>query len=304
MDRIETILGNTGIKSTKLGFGTTGLRTIEQELSTKLLHTAIVKYGIKHIDTAAMYQTEEKVGIALRELNLTDEVTLSTKVGGYRDWEREINFFSFERDTVLNSIELSLKRLQVSTLDIVHVHDARPEHMADVFGSGGALDTLVSLKEEGVIRAIGMATKFMPLQIASVFDHRVDIIQTYNVYNLLDRRAEIELYPTAMEKGKVIINTAPFAGFILATGPGPNASYIYEPVPEEIERRVINMQAKCDKLDVKLTDVAMSFCFDNPVVHSTVLSTHKPSHIKNWLDMMQNPVPRETVQAVLKAGEA
>ncbi len=303
MDEFAVELGNTGITSTRIGLGTAGFRDgVTQDEIVEVVRTAI-DCGIKHIDTAALYQTEEKVGTALRELTPPNDIVVATKVCGYRDWERGINYWSFERDSILQSIELSLKRLQVSKLEIVHLHDVHPEHMPQVFKSGGALDTLVSLQEQGVIQQIGMATMHMGPLLAAADDPRIGVVQTYNVYDLLNGEAADQLFPTAKSKGKGIINTAPFAGFILTTGPVPEATYNYRPVPERIRERVVNMQARCAEKGVKLADAALSFCLENSLVDSTVLASSNPARVRGWIDALENPVPHETVQDILEAGK-
>ena len=129
------------------------------------------------------------------------------------------------------------------------------------------------------------------------------INQSYNVFDLLNNEADINLYPLAQDRQKGIINTAPFAGFILATGLIPDATYNYRPVPELIRKKVGKMQAACTQLGVKLTEAALSFCLSNNKVHSTIIGTSTPDHIQQWVNSLHHPLPQETLQTIRDAAD-
>src|ERR1051325_2144609 len=103
--------------------------------------------GINLIDTSPFYGSSEKrVGIAIKAFGKRESFILSTKVGTHplhKGYTAEI----FRR-----SIESSLKTLQTDHLDIVHIHDPSENDLETALGKNGGIETLLRLKEQGVIR--------------------------------------------------------------------------------------------------------------------------------------------------------
>lgn len=93
----------------KIGFGT-------WQLSISQCKPAIltaIKSGYRLIDTAQIYQNEEGVGDALKESPVPrDELIIATKI-----WITNLDF-----ENVLKSTENSLRKLQLSMVDLLYVH--------------------------------------------------------------------------------------------------------------------------------------------------------------------------------------
>src|SRR5581483_12411447 len=110
-----------------------------------------------------------------------DEFVLSTKVGRMlgrggsapggsppSHWESALPFdwwFAYTRDAVLRSFEDSLQRLGLERVDVLLVHDLEPgAHGGEVgarealseLDEGGGFDALVELRDEGVVRGLGI----------------------------------------------------------------------------------------------------------------------------------------------------
>jgi aryl-alcohol dehydrogenase-like predicted oxidoreductase len=80
----RVVLGRSGITSTRLGLGCSiwPLKIpYHQVLDT--LRTAL-ELGIRHIDVAPIYGTEEIVGRALHDLGIPKDLVLATKACAYR----------------------------------------------------------------------------------------------------------------------------------------------------------------------------------------------------------------------------
>ncbi len=72
--------------------------------------------------------------------------------------DRDMDSGSFDASRARKSLEESLKRLGVEKIQVLHLHD--PEHASDlkeITRSGGALDELFKIKEEGLADAVGLA---------------------------------------------------------------------------------------------------------------------------------------------------
>ncbi len=279
-------LGRTGIISTKIGLGTAAWpREVPYPQTLDTLKTAF-DAGIRYIDTAPLYQTEEIVGRALQDLDLVDRVVIATKAGSYSDLEIGAYYQAYRAGQIRRSVERSLTRLGRDVLDIVHIHDVQTKDLNAVFGQGGALEGLMALRSEGLIRAIGMGTLGLDCLQAAVESDEVDVIQIFHTYTLLNQSAADTLFPAALAKGVSILNSAPYAGYILATGAVPDARYNYAPAGEAVIAATRRLEAVCAAKGVDLPSVALAFSLRNPDIDVTIPASGKPKRIQQWVDAL------------------
>ncbi len=154
----KRILGRTGGEVPILGIGTGSLfqRAHEnrEDDAVQLLHHA-VDLGITWIDTAHIYGkdgwSETLVGRVLKTRR--KEVFLTTKIRGDK------------YDEIMRQLEISLKRLQTDYIDLLHVHWLRPDEV-DILGQKGySVETYYKLREQKVVRAIGVSAHDDPLPV-------------------------------------------------------------------------------------------------------------------------------------------
>ena len=157
-------LGNTGIKVSPLGLGTVkfgrdqGLKypnrfKLPPDHEILALFEEARTLGINFIDTAPAYGTsEEKIGKLLPD---RQNWVIGTKVGEeFRAGESQ---FDFSGAHTRDSVKRSLRRLKTDYLDLVLIHsDGSDLHILE---STDCLESLMRMKEEGLIRAVGMSTK-------------------------------------------------------------------------------------------------------------------------------------------------
>ena len=135
--------GATGFQSTRILFGAAalaGMKPARAEATFALLE----RYGVNHIDTAAMYgDSEPKLADWLS--GCRDRVFLATKTR-----ERE-------GDAARASLERSLERMGVDSVDSIQLHNLTDEEgWRTAMSTGGALEALVQAKDEGLVRFIGV----------------------------------------------------------------------------------------------------------------------------------------------------
>ncbi|KAI0057694.1 Aldo/keto reductase, partial [Artomyces pyxidatus] len=95
--------------------------------------------GFSHIDTAAMYQNEDSVGLAIRESGLDrSDLYITTKYGG---------------GDIQDSVRSSLYKLGVKSVDLYLIHN--PRLVANDFE--GAWAEFVKIKESGLAKSIGVS---------------------------------------------------------------------------------------------------------------------------------------------------
>lgn len=111
--------------------------------------------GINLLDTAPAYgNSEQRLGQLLAKQQ--HPFIIATKVGETFDEKTGESHYNFTPEFITNSIKQSLKNLRKDVLDIVLIHsDGNDKAIIEQ----GALDVLTDLKQQGLIRAVGMSTK-------------------------------------------------------------------------------------------------------------------------------------------------
>ena len=172
-------LGRSGLEVPALALGGAGLGGVFGQVSDAEAIEAVqyaVAQGVDYIDTDASYgDSERKIGLAL-EGGLRERIVLSTKTGTHPDRRGDYSW-----DGTLWNVENSLRLLKTDYLDLVLVHD--PDDMGPVLAPRGAFDALLSLKEQGVVRSIGLGQRRHDFHAQAIEDGRVDVILTYADYN-------------------------------------------------------------------------------------------------------------------------
>jgi D-threo-aldose 1-dehydrogenase len=145
--------------------------------------------GWRYFDTAPHYGlglAEERLGVALKD-KPRSEYVLSSKVGriiyssdtaatddeGFNISTTRRRRWDFSRDGVLRSIEDSLRRIGTDRLDVVFVHDP-DDHYDEAVAT--AFPTLIELRDQGVIRAIGSGMNQSAMLTRFVREIDVDVI--------------------------------------------------------------------------------------------------------------------------------
>ena len=140
-------LGKTDMDISVLGFGGSeiGYERASSATVKKLLNQAL-DAGLNVIDTAECYVTsEELIGAAVGARR--GDFYLFTKCGHERGWDQP----DWRPESLLRSIERSLKRLNTDYVDLVQLHSCSEVEL----GEGGVIDALKRARERGHTRYIG-----------------------------------------------------------------------------------------------------------------------------------------------------
>lgn len=140
--------------------------------------------GVNAIDTAEQYsagESERRVGEALR--GRRDQWVISTKFG-YRIGPNNTREDSSRPDTILPSLEGSLKRMGTDYIDL-YLYHCPPEF--DDIDDGRAV--LEAAKAQGKIRSYGISTNDVPLLEKMVTAGSVEAVQFHT--NLLEEFSEV-----------------------------------------------------------------------------------------------------------------
>jgi D-threo-aldose 1-dehydrogenase len=286
------------ISFTELGFGAAPIanlyRAIDPEEAQATLEAAW-KAGIRYFDTAPLY------GLGLSETRLNrflygrkrKDYVLSTKVGRlldvcppkertgigkFFDTPSRKERYDYSYDGFMRSIEFSLERLGIDSIDVIFVHDvdifthktadARDAHVRTVLKSG--FKALAKLRDEKVIKAIGAGVNEWQVCETLAKAASFDLFLLAGRYTLLEQEALESFLPLCQEKGIGIVLGGPYNSGILATGPKPGAWYNYSKAPKAIRDRVAKIEAVCKRHKVKLAEAALRFPMHHPQVVSVI----------------------------------
>lgn len=190
-----TILGKTGLKISRLGFGGIPIQRIDAEGTKKLIHK-LVDAGINYIDTARGYTvSEEYLGYALE--GVRDKFVLATKS------------MVRTREAMAADIEKSLHNLRTDHIDLYQVHNPSMEQLDQVLAEGGALEALMEAKEAGKIGHIGLTAHSTEVFARALTFDWVETIMF--PYNIVENQGE-ELIAACAEKNVGFIAMKPLAG--------------------------------------------------------------------------------------------
>jgi 1-deoxyxylulose-5-phosphate synthase len=215
-------LGNTGLKVSRLclgcmTYGTSKWRpwVLDEEAARPFIKRAL-EHGINFFDTANMYSlgaSEEVLGRALKDFAKRHEVVIATKV--YNKMGEAPNDRGLSRKHIFDSIDASLRRLQVDHVDLYQTH--RWDHETPIEET---LDALNDVVRAGKARYIGASSMFA-WQFAKAL-HASDrhgwarFVSMQNHYNLVYREEEREMIPLCRDQGVGLIPWSPLARGFLA----------------------------------------------------------------------------------------
>ncbi len=168
-----------GLTMPKLGLGTFRLTG---EACTLAVLGALAR-GYRHIDTAKMYGNEAEVGAALAQTAVPrSAIHVTTKI-----WPD-----SYAPDAMRRSVETSLEALQIDEIDLLLLHWPTPE-----MNLPQALETLMTLRDRGLARAIGVSNFSVALLRRTVEEIGAPIVCNQIEYHALLGRPAILEYAAA-----------------------------------------------------------------------------------------------------------
>ncbi|ADX72791.1 aldo/keto reductase [Pseudarthrobacter phenanthrenivorans] len=215
-------VGKSGLTVSTVGLGCNNLgranTATESQEGTDAVVRAAVDAGITLFDVADTYGrepglSETMLGKALGSRRA--DVVVATKFGMDMKGASGHDFGARgSRRYILQAVEGSLRRLGTDWIDLYQFHT--PDPLTPIDETLAALDTLVT---SGKVRYIGHSN-LAGWEIARAEYVARELggerfISTQNHYNLLDRRAELEVTPAAEEFGLGVLPYFPLANGLL-----------------------------------------------------------------------------------------
>lgn len=217
----QVFLGKTGVKVSRLGFGTmTFGGDADVETSRALFHRAR-DAGINHFDTADVYnggRSEEILADLLA--GCRDEVVLATKA--YFATGAGPNARGSSRYHLVRAVEASLRRLHTDRIDVFYLH--RFDDATDLEETLRAVEHLVA---RGLV-LYPAVSNFAAWQLAKALGLQARLglqpfVAIQPMYNLVKRQVEVEILPLCASEGLAVFPYSPLGGGLLSGKHGTGA---------------------------------------------------------------------------------
>jgi D-threo-aldose 1-dehydrogenase len=295
-----------------LGLGCADLGNLHQAMSDEqadAVLTAAWDGGVRYFDTAPHYGlglSERRLGAFLRT-RPREEYAVSTKVGrllepspGTASRTDEDNDFvvpaSLRRvwdvspEGVRRSLDASLERLGLDRVDVLYLHDPE-EHDLDL-ALHSAVPALVDLRDQGVVRAVGVGSKSTPALLAAVRTGALDLLMVAGRLTVLDRSALAEVVPECDARGVGVVAASVYnSGLLASPDPGPGGRYEYAQVPADVLERARRLEQVCRRHGVELPAAAVQFPLQEPVVRCVVAGAADPAQVQQNLARVRAALP-------------
>ncbi|GLV73061.1 aldo/keto reductase [Streptomyces hygroscopicus] len=221
-----TQLGRTGLKVSRLVLGTMNFGPQTDESTSHGIMDAALDAGLNFLDTANVYgwgenkgRTEKIIGNwFVKGGDRRDKVVLATKVYGNMAPDDSPVWPNHDKLSALNirrAVDASLKRLQTDYIDVYQFHHIdRRTPFEEIWQ---AVDVLV---QQGKILYVG-SSNFPGYKIAQANETAarrggtIGLVSEQCLYNLAERRAEMEVIPAAQDYGLGVIPWSPLHGGLL-----------------------------------------------------------------------------------------
>jgi aryl-alcohol dehydrogenase-like predicted oxidoreductase len=300
-------LGRSALKVSELCLGTMnfGPRTSEQD-SFAILNKA-VDAGINFIDTANQYggelgvgTTESILGRWLSE-NPTrrDQLVIATKV--HEPMSDDVNDRGLSARHIQMACDASLKRLGIDHIDLYQMHHI--DRSAPIEEIWQAMERLIS---QGKITYVG-SSNFPGWAIARANErasamHQLGLIAEQSLYNLIERRIELEVLPACREYGLGLIPWSPLAGGLLAGPADDTTGRRQKPDARnalaERADQMAQFHALCKNLAETPSAVALAWLLHQPGVAATIIGPASVHQLTSVLDVPDIRLDTESLQSL------
>jgi aryl-alcohol dehydrogenase-like predicted oxidoreductase len=240
--------------------------------------------GVRYFDTAEMYGGSEfRLGRFVRSADRSS-LFLATK-------SRVIPSLTPEEAAwqVRQYLHNSLERLGTDYLDLYQIHDVNT--LDQVLAAGGVLETLLAAKQEGLIRYIGLATRWHDLSETAAAHPGFDTVLTHLDYTLLDQSARL-MIEFAAQRGVGVINASPLGSGLL-TGRDPR---LHQETYLEVRRYrplAIKLYDFCQERGISLLAMALQYPMLHPGISITLTGPSRPQELNANLDACQKRIAPE-----------
>lgn len=285
--------GRTGWMVSEIGYGMWGMggdwKGADDEQALRALQRA-VDLGCNFFDTAAAYgdgHSERLLG-RLLQANSDKKLFTATKVPPKnKEWPSKRHFTvddCFPPEHIEQHVRNSLKHAGVERFDLIQLHTWEDSWLDDLRW----YEKLVELREEGLLRAIGISiNRWEPWNgVRAVESDLIDSVQV--IYNIFDQNPEDRLFPACRQHDVAVIARVPFDEGTLTgkltkdsswpEGDWRNSYFVPENLIPAVERAE-RVKALVPE-DMTMPEMALRFILNNETVSTIIPGMRSIPHVE------------------------
>ncbi len=333
---IYTTLPHTDIEVSKICLGTMtwGKQNTEAEGFEQMDYA--LDQGINFFDTAELYPipahpdryalTEEIIGNWFSKTGNRDKVVLASKIAGKAEFTKFIRTTGFSKDSLIEAVNGSLKRLQTDYIDLYQLH--WPERNTNYFGQRGyrhdpsdfwrdnihqVLETLRDLIGQGKIRYVGLSNEtpwgtMRFLEESKVHESLPRMITIQNPYSLLNRTFEVGLSEISLREKIGLLAYSPLGFGVLSGkylgGKKPENARItlfpaYKRYSDEQSQKATQMYYDLAKdHGLSLTQMSLAYVNTRPFLISNIIGATSMEQLKENIGSIDVVLTDEVLKGI------
>lgn len=305
-------LGNSGmyVSAIALGNWATHGETVDQDVATACVQRAL-DLGITTFDTADAYagtKAETMLGEALKGVR-REGIEVMTKA--FFPTGPGMNDRGLSRKHVMESINGSLRRLQMDYVDVYQAH--RYDYETPLEETMGAFADIVRAGKAHYIGVSEWTVKEIRAGAALAAELGIQLVSSQPQYNMLWRVIEAEVVPACEELGITQVCWSPLAQGVLSgkydggravpsssrfsDGDGTLKTEHRFMQPEVLEA-VDKLQPIAAGLDVPLATLAVAWVLANPNVSAAIVGASRPEQLVDTVNAAELVLDSETLELI------
>jgi len=310
-------LGNTGLLVSEICFGTMtfggkgmweAIGRIQQKEVNELMKT-VVDSGINFIDTANVYsigESEKLLGQSIKDLGLSrNELVIATKVRGKMGEGK--NDVGLSRYHIFNSVDESLKRLQLDHIDILYVHGVDRRTPVEEI-----VRTLNDIVLTGKVRYVAVCNwpSWMVMKALGIAEKHGwnKFVGMQYFYSLSGRDIEREILPLAADQNLAVMPWSPLAGGFLSgkytrgnekAGDSRRDEFDFPPINKDKAYDIVDVLAELGKQhNASVAQLALAWVRQQPGVTSTIIGAKRPDQLHDNIKSTEIELSAEDLKKI------
>ena len=286
-----TPVSEIGLGAWQLG-NNSGWQSMSENEAIALVEKSL-EYGINFFDTAPNYgrgSSEERLGKALKGIE-RNKIVINTKFG-----HTDSGKTNYDSGYIRESLEGSLKRLQVDYVDSIIIHNPPNEYLDGT--KNDHYEIFERLIDEGKIKAYGASLDTYETMQLLMNTTNAGVIEAF--FNILHQDSA-RAFGLAKEKGVGIIAKIPLdSGWLSGKY---NAESTFQDIRKRWSKQDIQTRAHLvDKVkeivhaEDNLSQKAISFCLGYEAVSTVIPGNINIAQLKTNVESINNPISRETIK--------
>lgn len=284
------------------------------------------KSGLNFFDTANAYSngaSEEILGKAIKKYNWRREnIVIATKLwapvgrdleepmamtNDERDNKGYLNQYGLSRKHIFESIDASLKRLDLPYVDLLQIHRFDPQTPVKE-----TMEALHDVVKSGKVRYIGASSmwahQLLEYQYTARMHGWTEFISMQNLYNAMYREEEREMFPACQKFGMGGIPWSPVAmGFLTrpwksfsetSRGGGQGQGFLGQPMSEADKKINEKVQEIAEKHDVSMAVIAIAWTLAKPFISAPILGLSKNERVDEAIQAAEFKLTDEEVKSI------